>query len=219
MVQLTKAGLIGTADLRELAREFEQSHTFRLSRLLHPELMHMISSRLQECTWISHDDGDIAREMLPSDLAPASVLNFAANTAEFLNLIRCITGCPISSFAGRVYRMAPDANHYDSWHGDIGKNTDNRMLGMSINLDSRLYTGGIFRLRNETTKRVLCELPNTGVGDAIFFRISRFLKHMVTPLVGTEPKTAFAGWFRSGDMDFYSSLKTSAQQQSLTPDN
>ena len=219
MVQLTKAGLVGTASLQELARQFEQTHTFRLPRLLHPELMQMTQSRLQTCTWTPHDDGDIARELLPSDIAPTTVLTFAANTSEFLNLIRGITGCQISSFAGRVYRMVPASNHYDSWHGDNGKDTNRRMVGMSINLSSRIYTGGVFRLRDETTKQVLCELPNTGEGDAIFFRISPSLRHMVTMLEGTEPKTAFAGWFLSGETDFYSTLKASAQERSLISNN
>jgi hypothetical protein len=219
MVQLTKAGLVGKTNLEELARQFEQSHTFRLPRLLHPELIQMISSRLQTCTWTPHDDGDIARELLPGDVAPVNVLNFAANTSEFLNLIRGITGCEVSSFGGRVYKMVPGSNHFDSWHGDNGKDTDLRMVGMSINLSSRPYLGGLFRLRDESTKQILSELPNTGEGDAIFFRISPLLRHMVTTLVGTEPKTAFAGWFLSGEKDFYSTLKKSTQEHSLTPAN
>ena len=103
--------------------------------------------------------------------------------------------------------MAPGADHFDSWHADIGTTHRDRLVGMSINLSPRPYQGGVFRLREEASAHIFCELSNTGPGDAICFRISSALKHMVTPLVGTEQKTAFAGWFRSGDCDFYSMLK------------
>jgi hypothetical protein len=83
-------------------------------------------------------------------------------------------------------------------------------VGMSINLGRRPYQGGVFRLRDEASGAVLCDLPNTSQGDAIFFRVSPTLKHMVTPIQGTEPKIAFAGWFRSGAMGFYASVRLTA---------
>jgi hypothetical protein len=207
MIQLTKQGLAGTADLAELEHQFEQSHVFRLPGLIHPDLMQFVSSRLGSCTWTTEDDGKIAREAVPGNSAPLSVLNFVANTPGFLDLIRRITRCRhIRCFGGRVYRMGPTSDHFDSWHADIGTTHDDRLVGMSINLGSRPYVGGVFRLRDEATGRVLSELPNTRQGDAIIFRIATELKHMVSPLEGSEPKTAFAGWFRSGEIDFYASL-------------
>jgi len=208
MLHLTKAGLVGAGDLVELANQFEQLHAFCLPRLLHPELIQRISARLEPCEWITRADGTIAKEAAPSDVAPANILNFVVNTSEFLDLMRRVTGYPsIRWFGGRIYRMAPGADHFDSWHADLGTTHPDRLVGMSINLSPRPYQGGVFRLREEASGQILCELSNTGPGDAICFRISSGLKHMVTPLVGTEPKTAFAGWFRSGDCDFYSMLK------------
>jgi hypothetical protein len=213
MIQLTKAGLIGVTKTREQAHQFDRSHAFRLPGLLHAELIEIVSSRLEHCAWTTEDDGMIAKEASPSDLAAVSILNFAVNTPEFVELIRRITNQDeIKSFAGRVYRMAPLEDHFDSWHADIGTTTKDRLVGMSINLSPRPYQGGVFRLRDESSGEILCELSNTGPGDAIFFRISRSLKHMVTPLSGTEPKTAFAGWFRTGDVDFYSMLKRPIQK-------
>jgi hypothetical protein len=208
MIHLTKAGLTGSGDLVELANQFEQLHSFCLPRLLDPELMEKISAQLKHCEWITREDGTIAKEAVPSDLSPANVLNFVANTSEFLDLMRRVTNChSIMSFGGRIYRMEPGADHFDSWHADLGTTHCDRLVGMSINLSPRPYQGGVFRLRNEASAEILCELSNTGPGDAIFFRISSALRHMVTTLVGTEPKTAFAGWFRSGKTDFYSTLR------------
>jgi len=213
MIQLTRQGLAGVVDLAdaELKSQFEQSHVFRIPGLLHSDLMRLVSCRLESCNWITRDDGKIAREASPDDPAPASVLNFAANTPEFLDLIRRITHCQqIRWFHGRVYRMGSSTDHFDSWHADLGTPPQDQIVGMSINLGARPYQGGVFRLRDEASGTVLCELPNTGEGDGIFFRISPGLKHMVTPIEGSEPKTAFAGWFRSGEVDYYAGLRRQA---------
>ena len=205
MIYLTKSGMAGFANLEELAHQFERSHVFRLPRLLHSDLIQMISPRLESCTWMAHEDGKIATEEKPVDATPASILHLATNTPEFLDTIRLITRCEqIKWFSGRVYRMSRD--HFDSWHSDRGTPQD-RLVGMSVNLSPHRYQGGVFRLRNKTTGETLCELPNTGRGDAICFRISSSLEHMVTPLVGSEHKIAFAGWFQSGDTDFYSMVR------------
>jgi hypothetical protein len=52
-------------------------------------------------------------------------------------------------------------------------------------------------LRQVGDERLLAEVPNLGLGDAILFRLSRGLQHRVTDVVGAHPKTAFAGWFRT----------------------
>jgi hypothetical protein len=103
--------------------------------------------------------------------------------------------------------MGSSTDHFDSWHADLGAAQQDRFVGMSINLGSRPYQGGVFRLRNEASGTVLCELPNTGQGDGIFFRISPSLAHIVTSIEGSEPKTAFAGWFRSGEVEYYANLR------------
>src|SRR5439155_3809598 len=100
----------------------------------------------------------------------------------------------------------PEADHHDSWHDDVG---NNRKIGMSLNLGSRSYSGGIFQLREKNDDRLLCALPNVVQGDAILFRISPDLEHRITPMEGTEPKTAFAGWFRAGTSDFLHQLRES----------
>lgn len=58
----------------------------------------------------------------------------------------------------------------------------------------------IVRLRSEFGE------VNTGLGDALIFRISGELKHRVAPMEGDEAKTAFAGWFRSDLPDFFDAL-------------
>ena len=152
--------------------------------------------------WIPREHDKIARELVLNDKVALHALEFAVSTPEFLRLVEHITRCgPIAYFSGRVYRMAPGTDHFANWHSD---DLDNRLVGMSINLGPRPYLGGAFRLRRKNSNQMLCELPNTIPGSAILFRISDELEHVVSPLGGSEPKTAFAGWFKSSGDDPFS---------------
>lgn len=112
-----------------------------------------------------------------------------------LSFVEAMTGCGhIGSFAGRVYRLAPEVGNYDSWHDDLGAN---RLVAMSVNLSTEPYSGGLLQIRHHESKRIVREVANTGVGDAILFQLASALEHRVTDIEGTVPKTASAGWFRS----------------------
>ena len=125
----------------------------------------------------------------------AALLLFLCNDPTLFDLVRSITGCdPIGAFAGRVYRLLPGPKHAGRWHDD---NTDGRMIAMSINLGRAPFDGGVFELRDRDSGRVLRQVPNTGPGDALLFRIGPDLQHRVTGVEGEVEKTAYAGWFRS----------------------
>jgi hypothetical protein len=204
MIQLTNAGLTCSSDVNAMAKQFEKMQALRLPQLLDPELVRIVSRRMECGNWIPREHGKIGREVCLDDAIALHALHFAANTPQFIRLIEQVTQCgSIANFSGRVYRMVPGSDHYDSWHDDV---TGDRLVGISVNLSPRPYAGGIFRLRGKDGQ-VLCDLPNVVAGDAILFRISPELTHMVTPVEGTESKTAFAGWFKSGCDDFFSILR------------
>ena len=71
------------------------------------------------------------------------------------------------------------------------------MITLSVNLSDEVYRGGTTLVREADTKRVVCELPNTGFGDAILFPIAPRFEHRVLDVEGDTPKTALAGWFNS----------------------
>ena len=97
-------------------------------------------------------------------------------------------------FTGRIYRMNSGGDHYDSWHDDV---SGHRLIALSLNLATQAHQGGVLQIRERASKRVLHEVVNTTVNDAIIFKISRELQHRVTTVEGTASRTAFAGWFRS----------------------
>jgi hypothetical protein len=198
LIQLTRNGAVGSADTDRLAEEFNRIHTFRLRQLVHPDLLAVIQDRLEKSAWSFRRDGELGTEASPADTIAADILNFAASTPAFLETIRKITGFDgIRSFGGRVYRMAR-SEHLDKWHDDVYPELG-RMVGMSINLSPVPYEGGVFCMREFATETPVCELPNTGPGDAIFFRIAQRLQHIVTPVESEAPKTAFAGWFGTNE--------------------
>jgi hypothetical protein len=84
-----------------------------------------------------------------------------------------------------------------------------RLITMSVNLSPKPYAGGILQLREERSEEILAEIANTGLGDALFFRISPELKHRVSPVEGVLPKTAYAGWFQA-EPDFRAMFRATA---------
>jgi hypothetical protein len=205
MIQLSRNGVADTSDVAALQQEFHRTRTFRIPGLIEQNVLASLLDRLERSAWTVREHKKIGMEASPEDSVVVYSLNFLANRPEFLDAARRITGIDgIKAFKGRIYRLA-DSTHYDSWHDDC---TGTRLLGMSVNLGRIPYAGGVFRLREQDSDTLLCELPNTGPGDSIFFQIKKGLEHMVTAVEGVVPKTAFAGWFIGSEWDYYQDVRS-----------
>jgi len=197
MIQLKKSGsVLDFGDIERLNAKFAETQCILLPTLVEPCLLDFLLRRMEAGQWRVKVHEGIGTEVILDDPPAVHLLHFLANTPAFLSAVHQITGCTLPTwFGGRVYRFSPNSGHYDSWHDDF---QDGRLIGMSLNLSPRGYSGGIFQLRERKSKSMLTEVANTGWGDATLFRISRELQHQVTDVTGDEPKTAFAGWFQSG---------------------
>ena len=196
MIQLRKAGLVADReDVERLRCEFEENHFVMLRDLLDPQLLSLVLSHFERGQWRDSVESGFYSECVLENCAAPALLQFVSNTPKFLETISEITGCDaLTWFVGRVYRMRPNIDHTDKWHDD---DADGRLIGMSVNLSPRGFEGGLFQMREAKSRRMLVEIANTGLGDAIFFRLSHDFQHRVTEVPGGEPKTAFAGWFTS----------------------
>jgi hypothetical protein len=208
-MQLTHQRLRFESSLDALREEFREMHTVRLPGLLVAGLLEIVLARLALGAWIDNDHVEghegIGREVILKDAVAFNLLHLVTNAPDFLGLIRDVTGCDeITRFEGRTYRMVPGKDHYDSWHSDA---MGGRMVGMSLNLGVRPCVGGAFQLRESEGTKVLREIRNPVPGDAVLFRISQDLVHRVERLEGTEPRTAFAGWFVRGGVDYFSMVR------------
>jgi hypothetical protein len=194
MIQLRRAGLVADReDVERLRIQFAEMHWVRLTSLLEQQLLSRVLSDIEQGNW---RESGAARFYSESNLEPGpalSLLKFVTNSPKFLEVISEITGCDsLNWFDGRVYRMQSNAGHKDEWHNDTGKN---RQVAMSLNLSPRGYGGGVLQMREAKSHRMIAEIANTGLGDAVLFRLSKDLEHYVTDVQAGEPKTAFAGWF------------------------
>ena len=201
MIQLSKVGVIGDeSGLDALATEFAQQKTFKIRNFIEASFLHELSQEIANSHFFSRADvttvgEDFAQELTMDENMTVHKLRILLNDAKLWKVIERLTGCDtVQCFYGRMYQMRSGEGHYDTWHNDVdGK----RMVGMSINFSPRPYEGGVFELRELPSQKILRNLPNTGLGDAIFFRIDTTLEHKVTAMEGKEPKIAFAGWFQN----------------------
>ena len=200
IIQATKLGTVFSGDegdLDRLKNEYDKNHWVKFPKFLQPELLKFIQSRIEQAEFQEKcyaNLGSDSREQRLNDETAVSTLEFLLNDEKLFEIIEKITGCKkIGCFAGRVYRLGPKVD-LDVWHDD---DVYNRMVSVSINLSTKVYSGGILQIKNYDTKQIIQEVSNTGFGDCIIFQISPDLMHRVSEVEGTVPRTAFAGWFHS----------------------
>jgi len=202
MIQLTRTGIVTDAEqLDTLRATFDRQHCALLPQFLAPDLLRFLQPYLAaaELSLLSHRTKagqEIGTELAMRGTEKAiHVLLLLLNSSRLFRFVQGITGCPtIANFTGRIYRMLPGTEHYDSWHDDASRD---RLIGLSINLSTEAYEGGVFQLRARPSKQMICEIANRGLGDAHLFRLAPHLEHQVTRIEGHAAKTACAGWFRS----------------------
>ena len=68
-----------------------------------------------------------------------------------------------------------------------------RLVAMSLNFSTGVYAGGVLRIRDRESGKIVSEVANVGIGDAVIFRLSDRLEHRIMEPDGTASKTAFAG--------------------------
>jgi hypothetical protein len=200
MIQIRNTGFafsVSDEELKRMRDQFGAKKYILLPLFLAAGFLQVIRNKIARAKFFEKVHGDSVRlsvEHCMENNAATAALHLAVNSPEFFQFIQRATGCGrIGCFEGRVYRMVPGQNHYDSWHNDV---KDGRILAMSINLSTGVYEGGVLQIRDRESGQVLQEVANTGPGDAIIFRISPTLQHRLTDVTGTEAKTAFAGWFK-----------------------
>ncbi len=214
ILQLTKHGAqwLDKAAAGHARETFRLQHCVRIPSLLEPSLLAWIQQQIARGTFYDKAHGTAATELCLEADASVGLLHFLVNDPALYELVEAIGDCdPIRSFFGRGYRHVPQGGHYHHWHGDV---TADRFIGMSINLSTEPYEGGLFEIRYLDTDPPLASVHNVGPGDAILFRLGPTLEHRVTQVQGLFEKTAFAGWFRRAP-DYHAELLSTRQAENL----
>jgi hypothetical protein len=224
-IQLTRTGAIfsgSKTDLRALRDQFERDHYLILPKLIEPELFQTIMQRVDSAKFLRREYDGVVSQSVMDEPATYHILFFLANMPSLHRLIERITGCRrIANFTGRVYQLMPVSNDRIEWHSDM---SDHRMIAFSLNLTRKIYRGGSLQIRYKNSEKLLHEVQNTGLGNALLMRVAKKMRHRVLPVEGDVPRTAMAGWFRWGKDDYYGELRktaesTSAQLRRAEPPN
>lgn len=194
--QLTFRGPVVRDDavvVQELAGEFSDRGCVVVPGFLASPVLAWVQRQIADSHSFERKHGELeSTELTLDDCECLGVLAFMVNDPVVFNFVERVTGRPsLSRFFGRVYSRVP-GRHRDEWHDDLHPM---RLAGMSINLSTGIFGGGLFEIRDAATKRPLGSIANTGFGDAIFFAIDDKYEHRVSPLNGDIVKSAYAGWF------------------------
>jgi len=197
--RLTRAGVDrpGIDELEALRSTYRRVHCVTLPGFLDPHVVRWLQRRMAAATWDTTVHADLdppSIDLRLSDDVALGAIHVMVHGADVFATVRAITGCDeIGSYGFRVYRMDGGAGHTDTWHSD---DDGNRMVTMSVNLGLEPFEGGALQIRERATRRRVHRVQNTGVGDAILFRIGPDLEHAVEEVRGRVPKYAIAGWFQ-----------------------
>jgi hypothetical protein len=177
---------------------FRRVHWIRLPALVDETVLERIEVGLRDARFAEMRHDGVAADS--ADLramgsSASELLVLLCNDPAVLRAIEDITECaPLTRFNGSIYRMLPAAGHRQDWHDDL---VDGRLVALSVNLATSDYEGGVLEIRDRGAHGAIAQIPNTGKGDAVLFKLDASLEHRVTPVTGGV-KTAFAGWFRRG---------------------
>ena len=215
IVQITSAG-VRKAPQTELGRArklFDRQHYLHLPRFFDRDVLSLFQRLLENANFVLLDEGP-SRELCLADPGIYGRLEFLLNAPELFEALGNITGCRgIRRYAGHVYRLEPGEGHFVDWHADL---VGTRVLGLTVNISARAYTGGTLEIRRRASKRMVARVPNPVAGDALLIRLSPLLEHRVSAIEGDAARIACAGWFKRRP-DYRSVLRGALREKKPKP--
>jgi hypothetical protein len=168
-----------------------------LRSFIDPDERDWIERQLQEADFEQHTiEATGKTELLMKPNGVSALLLFKLCDPEMFDLVEAVTGRRPADFRGRTYRMLPGTAHVSHWHDDA---VQDRIAALTVNLSSRPFEGARLQIKDAATDDLLTEVDDLEFGDAVLIEISRAYQHRNSPLLGTAPKTSYAGFFYPGE--------------------
>jgi hypothetical protein len=157
-----------------------------------------IRQQLEDATFQQHTiEATGKTELLMKPNGISALLLFKLCDPEMFDLVEAVTGAgPVADFRGRTYRMVPGAGHVSPWHDDA---VQGRLAAFTINLSPEPYDGARLQIKSAADDELLTEVGDLEFGDGVLIQIARAYQHRNSPLLGTAPKTSYAGFFYPGE--------------------
>jgi hypothetical protein len=174
------------------------SHAVVLRSFLDADEREWVRRRLEQASFRPHTiEATGKTELLMEPNAISALLLFKVCDPEMFDLVEAVTGRgTVADFRGRTYRMVPGAGHFSPWHDDAVKG---RLAAFTINLSPQRFEGAALQVKSVAGDELLTEIGDLEFGDAVLIQISREYQHRNSPLLGTTPKTSYAGFFYPGE--------------------
>jgi len=196
VIVMSRAETRITTDGRVLAQardRFLRSGAVVLRGFLAPSLLSAVQAQIRPDDFTTKVHPASGVEEVLGRKEATWLFRFLLTTRDLLGAVTEITvATPITKAEVRIYRLVPGTGHQHDWHNDL---TDERRLGLSVNLSEGVFDGGNLQIRHPDDEALLSDIRNTGPGDAVIFGIGPHLEHRVLEVTGTEPRVALAGWF------------------------
>ncbi len=199
MIRITQTTVLSDpADIPRLAEEFAETGCARLPGFLtQPVLGYLLdwleATQFEERNEVGHGGVFGTTLSVPDTERSLFLLHFILNRREIYDIVGKVAGCPkIGNFMGRLHRTIGGTDQHIDWHRDA---VEARVLGLTINLSTEDYVGGLFQLR-DPEETIRAEVGPAAPGDAFLFRIDREWKHRLTR-VESGRRTVGVGWFRT----------------------
>lgn len=185
------------AAARSPRAELAERHALVLRSFLEPGEREWVRRQLDAATFDRQTieaTGKVELKMRPNGLS--AFLLFKVCSPAMFDLVEAATGAVPGTFAGRTYRMVPGAGHVSPWHDDA---VQDRIAAFTINLSAEPFEGATLQIKDAADDRLVTEIDDLEFGDAVLIQISRAYQHRNSPLLGTAPKTSYAGFFYPGE--------------------
>lgn len=185
-------------DVEALRHELSTRHAVVLRSFLSAGEREWIRARLDGASFReSTIEATGKTELLMEPNAISAFLLFKLNDPSVFGLVEAVTGAgPIAFFRGRTYRMFPGGRHFSPWHDDA---VMDRIAAFTINLSPEPFEGAALQVKSAADDSLVTEIGDLSFGDAVLIEISRDYQHRNSPLLGSLPKTSYAGFFYPGE--------------------
>jgi hypothetical protein len=178
----------------EATSAFRTMRAFVCPRFLDGGLLATVMRASEGSAFVSNDIQALGHREIESPPRLGTAIQISLRAPALHRWLEEVTGQgPITRVDGRVAQTRVRDGDELGWHDDM--NGEDRRLGITINLGTRDYKGGLFEMRDRLSQSPLLQFRHDEPGTALIFEVSHRCEHRVHPLISGGPRRVFAGWF------------------------
>jgi len=191
-VEPYRTALLATPEA--ITAEFSKHRAIACSNAIEPGLLATLMRLCREGSFAPDEVEGLGHREVESPQRVGLSISLALKRGNLIDWVERVTGCgPLETVEGRVVRAL--ANNHDQllWHDDL--DDPRRRLAITINLSEQTYEGGLFELREKSSRTLLASHHHLEPGTALIFDVAYDIEHRVLPVTSGGPRCVYTGWF------------------------